>query len=101
MRLRTLPRLRPALPFLVLAALGLLACAPQLDDMRMGVARPPRAPDCSLDVVSPMEMATLQKYEQVGVIRLSNEEAGTDAMSPQARALVRPRACALGGDASP
>jgi hypothetical protein len=78
---------------------GAVACTPTVQGMRMGATRPRRAPDCSLDIVSPTDFATIQKYEQVGVVVLSNEEAGTDPMSPQARAIVRPRACALGGDA--
>jgi hypothetical protein len=88
----------PALFALVVFA-GAFACAPTVQGMRMGATRPPRPPDCSLDIVSATDFATIQKYEQVGVVVLSNEEAGTDPMSPQARAIVRPRACALGGEA--
>ena len=77
----------------------LLACAPQLSDMRMGTPRPARVPDCELDIVAPTELATLNKYEQVGVVRLGNAVRGTDPLAPEVKAIVRPRACALGGEA--
>jgi hypothetical protein len=67
--------------------------------MRVGVPRPARAPDCSLDVVAAADLATLARYEQVGVVVLSNAEAGTDPLAPEVRAIVRPRACAMGGEA--
>jgi hypothetical protein len=80
-------------------ALAVSACAPQVDDMRMGVSRSPREPTCTLDVVNATDVGTITKYDQVGMVRLSREEAGTDPMAPAAREIVRPRACAMGGEA--
>jgi hypothetical protein len=85
--------------FLLGLCLGAAACAPVINDMRMGTPRAPREPTCSLDIVPPTDLATIQKYEQVGIVHLSHEEAGTDPMAPSARELVRPRACAMGGEA--
>jgi hypothetical protein len=84
---------------LVVATLALAACAPTVADIRTGVPRPPRDPACSLDVLNPTDMATIMRYDQIGVVRLANEEAGTSPMSPEAREIVRPRACAMGGNA--
>jgi hypothetical protein len=80
-------------------AVLLSSCVPQVTGMRMGVPRAAREPGCSLDVVAPTDMKTLMKYEQIGLLRVSNVEAGTDPMAPNLRDLIRPEACALGGEA--
>ena len=88
--------------FATAAALSLLAvvgCTPQVSDARMGTSRPAKDPNCDLTVIDAMDTSNFAKYEQVGIVRVSNEEAGTDPMDPKVRAIVRPRACALGGDA--
>jgi hypothetical protein len=77
----------------------LYACGAQVADIRMGAPRPAREPACSLDVVTATDMTTIAKYDQVGMVRLTNAEAGSSPMSPEAREIVRPRACAMGGDA--
>lgn len=82
-----------------LSLCSLFACAPQASDARMGTSRPAKDPSCDLTVIDAMDTANFAKYEQVGIVRVSNEEAGTDPMDPKIRAIVRPRACALGGDA--
>jgi len=92
-------RLPSLLPAALAAVASIAACAPQLVDVRMGVPRAARAPDCDLTVVSATDMATLAKYDQIGVVNLSNAEAGTDPLAPEVRAIVRPRACAMGGEA--
>jgi hypothetical protein len=84
---------------IVAAAALLAACGAQVSDARIGTPRPARDANCDLDVVSATDMATMAKYEQVGIVRLSNAEQGTDPLDPEVRALVRPRACALGGEA--
>jgi hypothetical protein len=94
---RRMPR-SASLAASVLALASLVAgCAPEVQDLRMGVARPGRPPTCDLDVVT-ADATMLSKYEQVGVIQLSNAP-GDDPLSAEARDQVRPRACALGGDA--
>jgi hypothetical protein len=86
---------RLLLPVLAFTA----GCSPQESDARIGSPRPPRADACDLVVVNAMSPTTFNSYEQVGVVRLSNVPAGTDPMDPSVRAIVRPRACALGGEA--
>lgn len=82
-----------------LAISSLLGCAPQASVVRMGAPRPERDEHCDLTVIDTMDMTKLADYEQVGVINVSNAEKGKSALDPDMRALVRPRACALGGDA--
>ena len=78
---------------------ALVGCAPQASDARMGTPRPPREAQCELTVIDAMDTANFTKYEQVGIVRVSNAERGKGPLDPEMRALVRPRACALGGDA--
>jgi hypothetical protein len=81
---------------IVLSSLAFMACS-DISSVRVGVPRSARGDTCDLDVIS-SDMSTFAQYEQVGIVTLSNA-SGTDPMSPEARALVRPRACALGGEA--
>lgn len=77
----------------------LTGCGPQAQDARMGTTRPPREAQCELTVIDAMDTANFAKYEQVGIVRVSNAEQGKGPLDPEMRALVRPRACALGGEA--
>jgi len=71
----------------------------------MGMPRPPRPPECALEFVSvsPGDMASGARfgmngeYEQIGMVTVGADE-GTDALSEEVRQLVRPRACAMGGE---
>lgn len=96
----------------VVLALGLAsvwgaACGGQttaVSSMRT-VVIPPRPPDCALQLVTvaPADMAPGAnfgaggKYQMVGVVGLGLPR-GTDVLSPRVRELVRPRACAMGGE---
>jgi hypothetical protein len=83
-------------------ALGaLVACGPTLSEVRMGMF-PANAPNCALQLVqvTPADMqpgGRLAEYQQVGMVSVS-ASAGTDPMSEEIRGLVRPRACAMGGE---
>jgi hypothetical protein len=98
---------------LVGTALGVMlsvsACGslggPAVGDVRVGAPHASRPPDCALEFVSvsPSDMAPGAKfggggkYEMVGAVNIGADE-GTDPMSEPMRALVRPRACAMGGE---
>ncbi len=78
---------------------ALVGCGAQASDARVGTPRPPREAQCDLTVIDAMDTANFAKYEQVGIVRVSNAEQGKGPLDPEMRALVRPRACALGGEA--
>ena len=75
------------------------ACSAQVSGARMGTPRPPRDANCDLTVINAQDTANFAKYEQIGILQVSNAEAGKSALDPEIRAKVRPKACALGGDA--
>jgi hypothetical protein len=82
-----------------MTALLLAGCSAEAADARIGTPRPPRDAACALEIVNATDPATFATYEQVGVVRVGNATAGTDPLDPSMRDLVRPRACALGGEA--
>jgi hypothetical protein len=65
----------------------------------------PKPADCPLELVTihPEDMApggkfgAGGKYQMIGVVALGLD-SGTNPMSPEVRKLVRPRACAYGGE---
>jgi hypothetical protein len=65
----------------------------------------PKPPDCPLELVTihPEDMAPGGRfgaggqYQMIGVVALGLDQ-GTNPMSPEVRKLVRPRACAYGGE---
>jgi hypothetical protein len=65
----------------------------------------PKPPDCPLELVTihPEDMAPGARfgaggqYQMIGVVALGLDQ-GTNPMSPEVRKLVRPRACAYGGE---
>lgn len=69
------------------------------------VMRPSKPENCKLELMqlSSTEMqagaafGANGTYEMIGVIAIGAKE-GTDAMSEEIRQIVRPRACAMGGD---
>jgi hypothetical protein len=91
-------RLRLAIAAAVLAAHT--GCGPSVSEMRM-IAAPPRAESCELSAVSPpMEELGGPKatWQVLGYVILS-ESGIQDPMQPEYRAIVGPRACAMGGEA--
>jgi hypothetical protein len=92
--------------WMLLASTILFAgCAPAVADVRTGAPHPAKAASCPLEFasVSAGDMApgakfgSGGKYEMIGMVSIGAKE-GTDAMSEEIRKLVRPRACAMGGE---
>lgn len=82
-----------------LAACVSLSCSTQATDTRIGTPHEAREAQCDLTVINGTDTANFAKYEQIGLVRISNAPAGSGPFDPQVRELVRPRACALGGEA--
>jgi hypothetical protein len=89
-----------------MAMLLLTGCgAPAVGEVRMGAPHPAKDASCALEfvAVSAGDMApgakfgSGGKYEMIGAVNIGAKE-GTDAMSAEVRALVRPRACRMGGE---
>jgi hypothetical protein len=88
--------MRRTIPLLALLA---AACGPNVSEMRL-VAATPRAADCDLNFlqVTMADVAPGGKYEILGHVTLS-EQGVQDPLKEEYRAVVRPRACAMGGEA--
>jgi hypothetical protein len=82
------------------AAWMLAGCGPNVTEMRT-VSAPARAEDCSLEFIK-ANMNELSsgtgEWEMLGQIVLQ-EEGVQDPFAERYRAIVRPRACAMGGEA--
>jgi hypothetical protein len=82
------------------ATLALVACGPDVSEVRMS-NYPPREENCSLEYVQ-LNMPELSSgkgpWELVGQIVLQ-EGGARDPFSPEYKEIVRPRACAMGGEA--
>jgi len=85
--------------FATVVSCALPACGTQASDTRIGTPHDAREAHCDLTVINGTDTSNFAKYEQIGVVRISNAPAGTGPLDPQVRELVRPRACALGGEA--
>ncbi len=85
----------------VVIAVGLLGCAsgPRVTETRM-VQSPPLPAGCKLELVTVdiTAMSFNQTWEVLGYVSLLDSTA-QDAAAEGNRALVRPRACAMGGTA--
>jgi len=89
---------------LCLVVTYLPGCAMTSSEMRVGV-RPAKAENCELQLVE----ATMGErgpggtfgpggtYEMIGTVSIE-ASSGSDPLSEEIRSLVRPRACAMGGD---
>ena len=90
--------MRKILFVLSLLALG-TGCGPAISEMRL-IAAPAREPACSLEFLSlTMEQVSPGgTHEIVGHVVLS-ETGVQDPFQPKYRDIVRPRACAMGGEA--
>jgi hypothetical protein len=79
---------------------GLAACGPVVMESRMKSA-PPRAEDCALELVEAdmMELSPLgTKWDYLGTVSVS-KVGSIDPTDARIRALIRPKACGLGGTA--
>lgn len=86
--------------FVVLSMLVAGGCGPSVSEVRMA-SYPPREPNCDLEFVkiNMAELSTNQgPWELVGQIVI-NETGTQDPFAEEYRAIVRPRACAMGGEA--
>ncbi|MBN1611956.1 MAG: hypothetical protein JW940_35320 [Polyangiaceae bacterium] len=83
-----------------LSLLAPVACGPNISEVTM-VTYPPREEGCSLEFLK-IDMAALSspssEWEMIGQIVL-NEEGEQDPLAERYRALVRTRACRMGGEA--
>jgi hypothetical protein len=84
-----------------IAAVGILVgCGPKVTEVRTA-SYPPREENCSLEFVK-VDMADVSSkdgtWEMIGQIVLQGL-GEQDPFAEEARAIVRPRACAMGGDA--
>lgn len=76
------------------------ACGPKVSELRTA-SYPPREENCALEFVK-VDMADVSSkdgtWEMIGQIVLQGL-GEQDPFAEEARAIVRPRACAMGGDA--
>ncbi|WP_394826072.1 hypothetical protein [Pendulispora albinea] len=90
---------------MAISAVFQLACGPAVGEARIGAPRPPKPENCTLQFASISDTDTQQggkfgaggEYEGIGVVMIGADE-GTDAMSEKIREIVRPKACAMGGE---
>jgi hypothetical protein len=90
---------------LVVSTMALAGCGPAVGEVRMGAPHPAKVADCPLEFVSVSandmapgaKFGSGGKYEMIGAVNIGADE-GTDAMSEEIRKIVRPRACAMGGE---
>lgn len=77
-----------------------LGCGPKVSEVRTA-SYPPREENCALEFVK-VDMADVSsqegKWEMIGQIVLQGL-GEQDPFAEEARAIVRPRACAMGGEA--
>jgi hypothetical protein len=76
------------------------ACVVAVSQTRM-MAAPSRAPDCGLQLVQAdmMELSPMgTKWDVLGMVTVGANRA-SDPNDPKIRALIRPKACELGGTA--
>ena len=98
---------RVAILHTVFLPFGRAATGPAVGEVRTGTPHPTKAPDCPLEfvAVSAGDMWRAGRpirrrrndYEMIGAVNIGASE-GTDPMSEETRRIVRPRACAMGGE---
>jgi hypothetical protein len=81
----------------VLVSAALAACGPNITETRMTFA-PARTANCDLQLVQAdvTAMDFNHRWDVLGYVSLQNNGL-IDPAAPENRALVRPRACAMGG----
>jgi hypothetical protein len=89
--------MRALAPALFAASVALTGCRPAvvLSELRTGLPRPGRPPTCALEVIP---SASSSDREPAGTVQLRIGR-DLDPLSEEVRAVMRPRACAMGGDA--
>lgn len=89
--------LRPRLLSLLLLT---ASCAPNISETRM-VFAPARESNCALELihVDMMSVSFQQQWDLLGHVTLGDTGPRPDPASEENRALVRPRACSMGGTA--
>lgn len=93
--MRAMRKLTYLLPLLAL----LSGCGPHVAEVRMAAA-PPRPENCELEFLQlqVMDLSPMGgKYEQLGSVVLM-QRGVQDPFQPEYKAIVRPRACAMGGE---
>lgn len=94
-------RSAPSLAALLFLAIAVAAsgCGPRISEVRL-VAAPAKPASCDLDFLQleMKEVAPGGPLEILGHVVLS-EQGVRDPLAPEYRSLVRPRACAMGGEA--
>jgi hypothetical protein len=93
---RTSARLLGVLSVLLLPCIG--GCAPEVSTARMSGVYPSRAPTCELELRSgTMDFALTSTFDAVGTVSVRGKD-GEAPNAPRILALVKPEACALGGE---
>jgi len=91
---------RPAALRLLGGMALLFACGPRISEVRL-VPTPARAPECQLEFIK-LDMMDLSSstgtWQVIGYVSLA-DIGKQDPFAEPNRALVRPRACAMGGEA--
>jgi len=86
----------------LLVAVFAVACGPmEWIHETHGVSRPARPSDCTIEFIAslgPKDLAPSGPYELLGYVTIA-KDAVQDPASPDTREKVRPRACAMGGEA--
>ncbi len=95
----SIPRAARAVVTSLILGLCLFACGPSVGEARL-VSAPFKPPTCDLDFLELKieDVAPGGKYELLGHVMLA-QEGIRDPLNPKYRAQVRPRACAMGGEA--
>lgn len=82
---------------LLVAACG--SSSPKVETMRTGGMFPARASDCPLELHNGnLDGQMVMAYDIVGFINVTNADDGEPPNSPRILALLKPQACALGGE---
>jgi hypothetical protein len=91
-------RMQKTLLVLSLLALG-VGCGPSISEVRM-IAAPPREPTCELEFLNLTieQLSPAGTHEILGDVVLA-QSGIQDPYQPKYRDIVRPRACAMGGEA--
>jgi hypothetical protein len=86
-------------PLAGLSLLALFGCGPRVDQLRLAWASP-RAPDCAIEFLELgiADVAPTGTWEILAHVTVS-DHGDRDPVGLELRDLVRPRACALGGEA--
>jgi hypothetical protein len=82
---------------MALGALALLGCGPTLKFTARGEARPPKAPTCSIAVLT---TPPPEPYEKLGIIDIQYDNTGFINNPEDLKKKIQPEVCRVGGDAA-